>query len=307
MESKVNYTLVGLFVLALGAALIGLVLWLAVGGTEKQYDTYRVYFRESVSGLNVKALVKYRGVAVGEVAELELDPDNPEQVMVDLNIERGTPIRTDTRAVLSAQGLTGLATVELTGGSRGAGRLDRRGDEPYPVIEAGPSLVKRLDDALSKVLGDFGELSVRLQRLLGDDNQASLRALLANLDTLSAVLARRADDIDRGIAEGRHALEGGARLAAELGATAKRSRQTLAAFEDMARKLGGAGQRVDGLAQSARRDLQQLGGATPELEGLLADLRRLTEVLQRVGDTLERDPRAILIGKQPGRPGPGEE
>ena len=59
MLSKVNYALVGLFVLLLGAALLGVVFWLTVGGEAKTYDQYRVYFQESVAGLNPKATVNY--------------------------------------------------------------------------------------------------------------------------------------------------------------------------------------------------------------------------------------------------------
>ena len=62
MQSKVNYALVGLFVILLGSALLGAVFWLTLGGDSKTYDRYRVYFRESVAGLNPKATVRYRGV-----------------------------------------------------------------------------------------------------------------------------------------------------------------------------------------------------------------------------------------------------
>ena len=97
METKLNYALVGLFVIVLGGALLSAVLWLTVGGTEKkQYDRYLVYFTESVAGLNPKAPVKYRGVEVGRVATIEIDPGNPERVEIVLEIERGTPIRQDT-------------------------------------------------------------------------------------------------------------------------------------------------------------------------------------------------------------------
>ena len=103
MESKVNYTLVGLFVLVLGSALIGALVWLTAGRTAKVYDTYAAYMTESVSGLNLKAKVKYRGVDVGEVREIALDHDNPERVRLLLDIQRGTPVKVDTVAILATQ------------------------------------------------------------------------------------------------------------------------------------------------------------------------------------------------------------
>ncbi|MDE2089916.1 MAG: MCE family protein, partial [Gammaproteobacteria bacterium] len=114
METKVNYAVVGLFVLVLGAALIGIVLWLSAGNFNRQaYVTYYAYMQESVSGLNVNAPVKYHGVDVGRVRRIMLDPHDPARVRLVLDVVRGTPVKTDTVAMLAAQGLTGIAYVEL--------------------------------------------------------------------------------------------------------------------------------------------------------------------------------------------------
>ena len=114
-----NYPLVGLFVLVFGAALIAGVLWLAAGGAiQKKYDLYVAIEDESVAGLNLNAPVKYSGVDVGKVQEIRLDPGNPQRVNLLFAIERGTPIKEDTVAVLKTQGLTGIAYVELSGGAR---------------------------------------------------------------------------------------------------------------------------------------------------------------------------------------------
>ena len=105
-----NYALVGAFVLALGAALIAGALWLAAGGASAQaYDLYLAIEDESVAGLNLNAPVKYNGVDVGKVKGIHLDPANPERVRLIFAIERGTPIKEDTVAVLKTQGLTGIA------------------------------------------------------------------------------------------------------------------------------------------------------------------------------------------------------
>ena len=101
MESKVNYAVVGIFVVVLGTAFVATVLWLASGGGfQKSYDYYLALVDESVSGLNVNAPVKYRGVDVGKVRAIELDPEKPEQVRLTFAIEEGTPIKEDTEAVL---------------------------------------------------------------------------------------------------------------------------------------------------------------------------------------------------------------
>jgi hypothetical protein len=101
--------------------LIAGVLWLASGGAlQKKYDLYLAIEDESVAGLNLNAPVKYNGVDVGKVREIRLDPGNPERVNLLFAIERGTPIKEDTVAVLKTQGLTGIAYVELSGGARDA-------------------------------------------------------------------------------------------------------------------------------------------------------------------------------------------
>ncbi len=149
MEEKVNFAVVGIFVLVLGAALIGGVLWLSSSRSYvTSYDTYLTYIKESVAGLNLNAPVRYRGVEVGRVTKIALAPGNVEQVEVRLAIESGTPIKVDTVAILSTQGVTGIAFVDLTGGSRNSLALQVQNGEPYPVIRSGPSLMVRLDTTL---------------------------------------------------------------------------------------------------------------------------------------------------------------
>lgn len=170
MEEKLNFTVVGLFVLVLGAALIGAVLWLSSGrayGTA--YETYRIYMKESVAGLNLNAPVLYRGVEVGRVRRIALAPDNPEEVEVTLAIATGTPIKVDTVAVLQTQGLTGIAYVDLTGGHRDSPPLRARAGEPDPVISTGPSLMVRLDASLidaGRFLKNAARLTEDLPRLV---------------------------------------------------------------------------------------------------------------------------------------------
>jgi phospholipid/cholesterol/gamma-HCH transport system substrate-binding protein len=102
MEAKVNFAVVGVFVLMLGAGLIAGVQWFSSGGAyRKVYDTYETYMSESVSGLNLDAPVRYRGVEVGRVRKMALAPGNIQLVQLTLDIERGascpeaapTPVR----------------------------------------------------------------------------------------------------------------------------------------------------------------------------------------------------------------------
>lgn len=328
MQSKVNYALVGLFMIVLFATLAGAVFWLTLGGDNKTFDRYRVYFRESVAGLNPKATVRYRGVQVGQVESIRLDSGNPDQVDVVLDIERGTPIRRNTTATLSTRGLTGVASVELSGGGQSL-PLEKEAGQDLPVIQAGPSLVARLDEAFNNIVDNVNSLSNRLERLLGDENQIaitrtlqhldaitgavadradSIRQTLTNVETFTATLAGRAERLGKALDQLAAGLEKSGDLSAQAQATLSDVSAGAQAVRRTADTFNRTSQDLSGLAKDGQRELQRLGQTTvPELNTLLAQVGDLATVMQRLAELLEQNPRALLLGKPSGRPGPGEE
>jgi len=225
MDSKVNYALIGLFIIILSIALVVSILWLSVAGNNKHYRTYQVYIQESISGLKRKAPVKYRGVKVGYVRDIALIPNRPNEVRVLLDIDNTVPIKQDSLALLSIQGLTGLAHVELTGGSRDSLAPVRNIGQNYPEIKTAPSLLVRLDTAVfgllknlnnisgsantllgnidpkigNNILVNIGNLSQALNVLLSPKNTTAVTNILHNAELLSTTLASRTDTIDKGV------------------------------------------------------------------------------------------------------------
>jgi phospholipid/cholesterol/gamma-HCH transport system substrate-binding protein len=329
MESKVSYTLVGLFVIVLGLALVIVTLWLAGGWGERMYDTYRVYVRESVSGLNPRSAVRYRGVEVGQVASIRLDPDDPRRVIVTLQIEQGTPIREDTTATLTIQGLTGLATVELSGGSPWSPPLTAAEGEPYPVIRSLPSLVQRLDNAFNDALEVMQQLSTDLGVLLSPANQQAVAGILANLNTISATVAgesatiestlvnldtvtgavaAQADAIDRALAHLAITLEAGAEASVGVNQLLTQLGTSVATVDAMAQSITATSRSVDQAVVASQRELSQIVQRSgPELNALLLEMNQLTDAVQRFMQVLERDPQILLFGRPSERPGPGEQ
>ena len=322
MEEKVNFALVGVFVLALGAALIAGVLWLSSGGAYRRaYDTYLTYMSESVSGLSRDAPVRYRGVEVGRVRRMTLAPSHMEQVQLTLEIERGTPVKQDTVAVLRVQGLTGIAYVELSGGSQEAPPLEARPGEAFPVIRSGPSLMVRLDSAVSNLLTNLNRSSEELNELLDADNRREFKQALADLRIVARTLAARSAAIDSGIA-------GAARASAALPQLIERMQHSAEGFDRMSRDLAQAGRsasatlsdasatladaratldRARSAVAGARADLHRAAGETvPEVRLLAAELRDVTASLKRFSEQLEQNPSMLLYGKPPPQPGPGE-
>lgn len=307
MEAKVNLAAVGAFVLLLGAALIAGVLWLSSPKSyRKAYSTYVVYMSESVSGLSIDAPVRYRGVEVGAVRRIALAPGNIEQVELTLDIERGTPIRSDTVAVLRTQGLTGIGHVELSGGSRAAPQLEARPGEPFPVIRAGPSLMVRLDAGVSALLANLNRSSESLNALLAEDNRRALGETLAHLEVLSRTLAARAQTIDQGVASATRTMESTARVAAALPQLVERVERSAAAFERMSDEAARASTAVSSTMASMHAEARQFGQTLPEARVLVAELRQLTASLTRFSEQLERNPAVLIHGKPAAKPGPGE-
>lgn len=294
MENKVNYTLVGLFTLILGAALIAGVLWLGAGGKyRKVYDTYYAYMSESVSGLNLNAPVKYRGVEVGRVWQIALDDGDSERVRLVLKIERGTPVKEDTVAILRVQGLTGIAFVELSGGSRDSPLLDARKGEKPPAIRTGPSLLARLDTAVTNLLTSLNRTADNINAVLDEDNRRAFKSSLASIEAVTRTLAARTATLDAGMTSAARTLERSAEAAADL--------------KRLLERVGRSADAVERLANESARATSGVPEAVAETQALVSDLRELSASLRRVSEQLERNPSAVVFGKQRPKPGPGEE
>jgi phospholipid/cholesterol/gamma-HCH transport system substrate-binding protein len=301
METKVNYALVGVFVLTLSVAIVAGVLWIASGRTaRKDYDTYLAYSTESVSGLSRQAPVKYKGVEVGAVREIGLDPVDPQNVRLELAIERGVPIKQDTVAVLSVQGLTGIAFLDLEGGSKDSPLLAATEPGGYPVIATRPSLLKRLDTQVSALVADFSQAAQKVNQVLDADTRAALQRTIRDLDSVVHEVAGRSKEIDAALVDAARTMQNSARASAQL---TELSRQIGRSAESVAR----AAETLRATATGATGGVQQLRADTlPELRRLLAEARAATTSLARVAQELERSPNALVMGREPMPPGPGE-
>jgi phospholipid/cholesterol/gamma-HCH transport system substrate-binding protein len=206
METRSRYALIGLFMLAVIVASFAFVYWLENKGGFSQRDTYQVRFQGSVSGLLVGSAVLFNGIRVGEVTNLALSADAPDQVIATIGVVRGTPIRGDTQVGLETQGLTGGAAVTLRGGSA---------DAPLPMAEGGtpPTLVApplASQDWTAAARDTFQHVDTILS-----ENSDSLHSAIKNIDTFSGALARNSDKVD-GILAGLERMTGGGTNPAEV-------------------------------------------------------------------------------------------
>jgi phospholipid/cholesterol/gamma-HCH transport system substrate-binding protein len=308
MDDQVNDTLVGAFVLVLGGLLIAGVLWLSAGlGSRNPVDAYQAVIQESVAGLNVDAPVKYLGVDVGKVSGIEIDPQNSQQVRLHFLVNRGTPIKRDSLAVLKTQGLTGIAYVELSGGSTASPALLAGADGVAPTIPFKLSLSARLESVVTKVLTNVDHMTDKVNAVFDADNQAALKATLADAALLAHALAGQRGVIQSGLADAARTARLAARAGVQLAPTLARVASSAQAIETMAGQAGEASVRAGRAADAAASGVQQIGSETlPDLERLMSELGLLSSSLRRLSEQTTTTPSSLLLGNPPPRPGPGE-
>ena len=303
-----NYTLVGAFVLVLGAALVAVLLWLAAGGAfQTKYDLYFAIEDESVAGLNLNAPVKHLGVDVGKVRDLRLDPANPERVILLFAIERGTSIKEDTVAVLKTQGLTGITYVELSGGTREAPPLLAIAGNEYPVIRTKPSLSARLENVLTNVLAKLDSTSNNINAVLSTENRAAFTSALTDIAAVARTVAARKDVLDAGLRNAARTFENTSSASAQVGPAIDRIGRSAEAVEKMGNQVTRTSENATNTLDSVGADVKRFGTETlPELERLLGELSTLSTSLRRLSEQTERDPRGFIFGRKPVPDGPGE-
>ena len=185
MYSRVNYTIVGIFVLLFGTGLVLFFFWLAKYGLQQEYTTYKLYMKESIAGLSKDSVVKLRGVDVGRVSEIRIDPKNIERVEVILQIKEGTPIKEDMVAHTQMLGITGLLSIEIDGGTNSA-KLLKAPDGQIPVIPTTSSWFNKTTEGLGDLSSNLSKLIKRAERLLSDENMDNLSKTLSHVEKITS-------------------------------------------------------------------------------------------------------------------------
>ncbi len=188
MENRAHYALIGMFTLAVVAAAFAFVWWFNLSQGAAQLTTVRLVFTGSVSGLSRGSVVRFNGLRVGEVTEIALVPDDPGRVTAMIEVDPSTPLKTDTRARLEYSGLTGVATVQLTGGTRTAAQLTTPDGEGVPTIIADRSDFQDILETVQRIAGRTDEVLTKAEKLF-TDNEAAIGSTLRNVETFSQALA----------------------------------------------------------------------------------------------------------------------
>ncbi len=308
METRASYILVGSFVLALVAGLLVFTAWIAKVQLDETRETYRIYFTGSVTGLQQGSPVRYRGVPVGTVSDIRLDPDNVTRVRVTIEVQNGTPIMSDSIASLEVQGITGGAYVQISGGAMGGKRLTATDADGVLTIPSRPSSLTAVVDSAPQLVNRSLEVITKLGEMLNGENQKAIGDILANARTISAELARASAGLDETMAQARRTLNGFEAVGPQLDRTLAQTHDTLATVDGTAKQLGGEARE---LLRSLKRTSDTLNGLVAEnrepvrdftatglyeLTLLITQLRDLSGQLSRVVTRIENDPSNFLFG-----------
>jgi phospholipid/cholesterol/gamma-HCH transport system substrate-binding protein len=314
METRASYILVGSFVLALVAALVGVAVWIAGVEFDKAPAKYMTYFTGDVTGLGVGSAVRYRGVPVGSVSEIRLDPQNVERVQVVMEVSIDTPIKEDTVAQLALQGITGVAFIQLTGGTRTAARLSA-GKGKMPIVTSKQSALQEVLGKLPQVVEKAVVVADRISDLFNKQNLDAISATLANLENFTNSLGSKKGELQLLLRDGREAANSltfaindiraatnkfGKRVAPFM----DKSEQTMTKLQATMADIRQAATTINRIAASAQglvddnrgpiRDFSQSG--LYEFSQFISEARVLVDSLTRLTNRIERDPTHFLFG-----------
>lgn len=308
METRASYVAVGAFVLVLAAGAMVFVIWLARFQGQLEHAYYDILFPGSVTGLQVDGTVRYRGITVGRVARIEIDRDNIELVRVTIEVERGTPVRTDSVASLEIQGITGVAYVLLSGGTKAAAPLEETSTEPYPVIASKPSKLEEIFEGAPNLVNKLNTLVERVTLLFSDDNRHAVGQTLDNIRQVTATLAENRAAMNDVLTSGAAAAEQIRSMSAEFEALAAELRvqastvgadagASLAALRQTADRISAVATQFDQVIAENREPIHDFSTTgLYEMTQLMTEIRLLVASLSRVSAQIERDPARFLFG-----------
>ncbi|HEX2136787.1 MAG TPA: MlaD family protein [Microvirga sp.] len=311
METRANYALIGLFTLLVVASAFGFVYWFSGGDRGQARQAVRIVFSGSVAGLTRGSAVLFNGLRVGEVTELSLFPEDPRRVVSVVEVDRATPVRTDTRARLEYQGLTGVAQIALVGGEPSAPVLTPGPGQPLPTIFADRSDFQDLVETARTIARRADDVLEKLSRVISD-NEGSIGRTVQNVERFSQSLGDNAAGIDRFLDQVGQAAERIGPLAEKLEVLAthvdevvrsvdkQRVARIVENVDSFTQALGDSRQVISDTLKEANSLVRQLNAAAPKLDAALGDVSRVTRAFdpEKVGRTVDNVDRfAQVLGR----------
>ena len=304
METKANHLMIGGFVLLMLAAAFAFIYWIENfmnGGSSKRFN---VVFSGSVQGLGEAGSVLFNGLRVGSVKELSIMPEDTRKVRVVIAVSKDTPVRENSRAQISQQGLAGWVALSITPGTPDSPPLLVKAGEGNPVIHADDTGSGSLMNGVPEAIGNANALFVRLNELVAS-NEKVIASTAKNIESFTAMLDANKDDIAAVISNARKLstrfdglatkLEGAVdqftgAMSGDKDSVVTQAQQAAQSFRKLAEKLEKSlGDQAGGLTHQAQRSMR-------EFELFMRDGRRLAENFDRVLQQVESNPSQLIWG-----------
>lgn len=212
---------------------------------------------DQVSGVQNASAIVMRGVKIGSVTGIELDPGHNDRVVLQLTVKRQYRIPTDSEAKIFSDGFLGGKAIEIVGGSASeylASGDTIRSSRSRDLVDVAGSELDFFKHQISTVTADLSRTLDNINRLL-EANATHIDGTLEHLDRLSGDMA------------------------AMLAAQRQNLEESVEALSDFSRMLGRNAPRIDSLVD----DLHTMSGQLAEGEFA----RRLTEAVDGVNRLLE--------------------
>ena len=307
METRAHYVAVGAFVLAVIIA--GFVAVVSLGRVEFAQDLkrYYIFFRGSVSGLSRGSLVQYNGISVGRVLDIRVDPDDLEKIEVTVEIDtKVVKIKTDARAFVDTNLLSGVATIQIRGGTREAPDLVAEAGHKYPVIAAGSSVFQRVSETGPQLLERLMVAVDNLNDLLNEQNRKAVSESLQNVRAITEAFVVPSKEVGELVANANAAVREMTTLLdhidqsyANKGGLKDEASQALNDFDRLAKGLIDTNRQLQQVLQENRPGLHEFTQATlAQVGNLVSDMQRFIAGLSRFVSSVERDPARLLFGER---------
>jgi phospholipid/cholesterol/gamma-HCH transport system substrate-binding protein len=321
VENRAYALITGVFVIAIAAGVLLWANWLA--GSPVQRVKYRVVSLRPITGLNEQAQVRYRGIGAGRVATIRLDRDNPNRILIGIEVDQDVPITRGTYAQLGMEGITGIAYVHLLDDYTSR-EPPPKGRDGMPEIHLRPSFLDALTDNAEAVLRDGRVLISEITKLVNEENRERIGRSLVRLENLIIELDKSAKQLpgfiertdarlqawlnekNRRNVEG--VLENLNEASRGLPALVEETQQLIRDARALSAQAGTLAAEATALARESQGTVHDVRSTTlPRVNALADSVERSARRVGELAEELERRPDSLLWGRGAGRPGPGEE
>jgi phospholipid/cholesterol/gamma-HCH transport system substrate-binding protein len=306
MENRSHALAAGIFVLLFGFA-AGLALWW-LGQSDESVDHYVLETRKNVTGLNLQAIVRYRGIRAGKVNAIDTDPNDPRIIQVRISLDSRFKLTKGTTAQLGYQGVTGLAYVQLEDDGSSAELLKVGAGDTAPRIPLKATLFDTLGEKAGDIVTQVGTVAARLASILDEKNARNISRTLENV----AVASDGMKELPVLMASLRQALSAGnlqrlQQILAHVEKTAGEAAPLTAELRELVRSMNALSQKLDRVAAQGDSAGQEVAATTlPRANALMRELSTNARQINQLLENLESNPQMLLFGRDAVKPGPGE-